>query len=603
MSAFAVCFNKKGRAISKDTFLPMHNALQHYSVDGSHYLIDGAIAFSYHSFWTTPEEQGEQQPIIFADRYILVWDGRVDNREEIYRSLSNEKVNLDDLSDAQLFLRFYLEKGLQSLEKVIGSFAWVLYDKAEGTLTSARDSMGARYLVYAETEEWCCIASTAHSINAHHDFSFEFNQRRVAQNFSFSYVNESTTFCQNVSLVLPGHYLKNAAGKPVEQREYYLPNPHARIKYKDNQEYYQHFKQLLSDAVSARLRSTTPIASMLSGGLDSAPITIEAANLLNGHNELYGVTWVFDELKQSDERDYLNEIYEKFSILPIWVNCDDAYPLNPKDAWPINPDVPFDYPYRGKHLRAYDAIKEKKCRVTLSGMAGDDLYSGTELIAYEYFKQFRFLAAFKELKQRYLYTESVNIFLRTHFFWYTQLWFRIKGHSPYWAPHITEQAFNKIQGNESFIRDYDEYALRPKQYDQLVGTYYSNVLSNEKFFSTPYETEVRYPMRDRRLVEFMLQIPSEYLYSNNVTRPIIREAFNGILPQKIKDRKTKTSFHYLLEHVANQNPKVEDNKNHNNWSYYVKSAWIKDVNTLNIRDLMVKWQSLYWDFWVWQRKN
>jgi len=603
MGSFAVCFNKKGRSISEEVFLPIHAALQHYAVDASDYIINDTIAFSSQAFWTTPEEQGEQQPIYFADRYFLVWDGRIDNRQEIYQSLIDKQTAIDELSDAQLFLQFYLEKGVESLKNIIGPFAWVLYDKIEQTISAARDSMGARYLVYAETEEWCCIASTVNAITAHPTFPFEINQRLVAQHFSFSYANEGSTFCQNVSLVLPGHYLLVTQKQVARQREYYLPDPCARIKYRDHREYDEHFKQLLSTAVEARLRSISPIASMLSGGLDSSPITVEAANLLNGTKKLYGVTWSFDELKECDERAFLDELYQVNKILPVWVNCDDAFPLNSQDTWPVNPDHPFDYPYRGKHLRAYKEIKDKDCRVTLSGMAGDDLYSGTELIVYEYLRQFRCLAAFKELKQRYRYAKSLNIFLRTHFFWYTKLWFSVKGRSPYWAPHITRQAFDKIQGDRSFLGTRAKYALRPRQYDQLVGTYYSNPLSTEKFFSTPYETEVRYPMRDRRLVEFMLQIPSEHLYSNNLLRPIIRRAFDGVLPEKIKNRRSKTSFHYLLEHVKDQSLKAKDANDYNNWSYYVKSTWINDLTTPNINDLMVKWQSIYWDYWVQQRKT
>ena len=99
MTSFAVCFNKKGNVISEDVFLPMHAALQHYAIDGSHYVINGAIAYSSHFFWTTPEEQGEQQPLQFSDRYFLVWDGRIDNRQDVYHLLKNRDIELENLSE------------------------------------------------------------------------------------------------------------------------------------------------------------------------------------------------------------------------------------------------------------------------------------------------------------------------------------------------------------------------------------------------------------------------------------------------------------------------------------------------------------------------
>lgn len=608
MSAFVVCLNKKNHTICSDVFDPMHQALLGYAIDQQHAFIDHNVALSYHSFWTTPEEHGEIQPLSCDDGYYFVWDGRIDNRDEIYALLHDDEFKLSELSDAQLFLRFYKAYGINKLAAIVGPFAWVLFDRKQQVLHAARDGMGARYLAYAENDEWLCIGSTVQAITAHFAFEFSLNERLIAQQFSFVCGSEDSTFSSNVKLLLPGHFvafesMKNA-NTSLLQCQYWLPDPQGRIVYRDARQYDEHFRDIFFESVSARLRTNTDVASMLSGGLDSAPMTLVAAEKLAANRSIHAVTWTFDELSACDERHYLGEIYDKPNIKPVSVNCDDAFPLSEQDDWPVNPDQPFDVPYRGKHLRAYHAIKQKGCRVTLSGMAGDDLYYGTDLIFYEYLRNGRLLAGLSELKRRFAHADSTAVFLKKHLFWYTKMWLVLKGRSVFQPPYITERAYTLMQGDRSFVNSLADQALRPKQYEQLVGTYWSNPLSTEKFFSTPYHTEVRYPFRDRRLVEFMLQIPSEHLYSNNITRPIIRRALGDLLPTDIKKRRFKTSFHPLLDSLTTssylQNAGSDTSEK---WSYYVKFNFLRQNMAKNTNNLMILWQSMYWDYWVRQREK
>ncbi len=597
MSGFAVCFNKRGHMITKECFLPMHEKLAPYGVNYEQTLIKDNVACSYHGFWTTPEELGERQPLEIEAGVYLLWDGRIDNRDEIYHLLSNRHRPLKELSDARLFSALYQQYETRHLDKIIGPFAWAIVDHKRHRFTAARDSMGARYLVYAESDEWLCIATAAIAVTAHPEFSFKLNKQKLAQQFGLLYFNNDATFVEGVHKVLPGHYVSlEKCG--IVQQAFYLPNPRNRLYYADKRQYQEQFKEVFTKSVEARLRAIKPVSSMMSGGLDSAPITLAAANSNLSKEPIHAVSWVFDALKKCDEREYLSTICQHQNIEPSWVNCDDAYPLNEKDSWAVNPEQPFDIPYRAKHLRAYKTVQQLGSNVVLSGMAGDELYAYTELIAYELLKAGRPGQAFSELKLRAQFGVSKDRFFKAHFVWYTRLWYWLRRSPQYSPPHLTEQAKRILGQESSFLDNHNYRALRPKQYDRLLGTYWSDALSTEKFFSTPYQVEMRYPLRDRRLVEFMLQIPSEYLCSKGVNRPIVRDAFKSELPDNIIARSQKTSFVSLLEKsLSVENPVVQKLLSQNRWSYFVKPDFIASNNSEYSHYLMILWQCIYFEYW------
>jgi len=142
-------------------------------------------------------------------------------------------------------------------------------------------------------------------------------------------------------------------------------------------------------------------------------------------------------------------------------------------------------------------------------------------------------------------------------------------------------------------------SLRPKQYRQLQGTYWPNNLTSEKYFANEYDVEVRYPLRDRRLCEFMLGIPSDHLQSLDVKRPIVKEAFRDLLPSKVINRNNKTGFIDLL--VANKeiwNNGLNKDLKLSNSSKYVKFDILRKNTSEELRSLVLTLHAVYFDQWL-----
>jgi len=599
MTAIAFVLNKKNHSINETMLNAIHEQNSRYGIDHENTLIDGNLAFSYQAFWTTPEEKGESQPLELKDKYYLLWDGRIDNREDIYSMLVSPNKGLDKYSDANLFLAFYADNPKQAiLEKVIGSYTFIIVNRSNGDIHAGRDAMGGRMLVIAEDDEWLCLSTTTHAINAHPNFKFVLDDRTVSERFAFLYADDNSTFSSNVKQILPGYEMTFSNGNKRICKGY-LPESKKRIVYKDRQDYISQFKELFELSVSSRLRTTTPISSMVSGGLDSLPITLCAKKLVEDTNDIYGVTWAFDKLEHCDERKYFEDTFIERGIHLESVNCDDAYPFNPKDNWVYPPDNPIDLPYRAKHQRAYERIKSVGSRVCLSGMAGDDLYANTDLIFWEHAKKLKLISAFKEVKKRSVNRKINSEFIKRHFFWYTSLWYKFWGPKTFSPDYLTDYSKRLIGDLDNFLESETRGALRPKQYQRLVGTYFPNYVTAEKYFANEYDVEVRYPLRDRRLIEFMLSIPSEFLESNGVTRPIIREAFSGFLPNIVKNRSDKTLFSALLA----ANNEIWDNGINKNVqleaaSKFVKFDLIRNNRGNQLRTLVLTLHLLYFDQWI-----
>lgn len=590
MSDFLVCINKVEQALTIKQLTPVQEVLtarfgrqQTQLHGGVGYVVDHCV---------TTNTQEPDAPLKRGS-LLLFWDGRIDNRQDMYALLRQYlEQPLSELSDEALFLCLY-QHAQRYLDKLIGPFVAVVVDVDRKTVFAARDAMGARNLVYAQNAHCLCLATCTRAINAFPGFEFQLNQQRTAQFFAFQYDNDDKTFAQNVFKLLPGHKLQWSPGVDIKLTTFWLPDPTHRIRYRNPQEYIEHFRELFYAAVEARLPATTPVATLTSGGWDSAPMTAVAAQLKQA--EIVPVSWVFDRFKECDERQFTDDLFDRYKLQPVYVNCDTAHPFSDNDYWSINPDRPFDTPYRAKHTRAYSAMEKRGIRVALSGMAGDDLYAGTDLIAYELLRSGQWRDIKPELMRRRPFTSTTVEFLKRHFFWYTRLWYRVSGPQRLLPEFLTDTARELVGEPDNFLGQLAPKALRPRQYDRLVGSYWSDALAAERFFSRQHGVELRYPFRDRRLVEFMLQIPSRYLVFDGVHRQIIRQSIGDLLPLSIQRRRRKTSFIRLLENGMSENQIMIDRLlKGQQWSHFVN---LPPVDRESDRYLMVLWQAAYFEYW------
>ena len=92
-----------------------------------------------------------------------------------------------------------------------------------------------------------------------------------------------------------------------------------------------------------------------------------------------------------------------------------------------------------------------------------------------------------------------------------------------------------------------DFALRPHQASRLLALLDARGEGFERHFSNPFGVEMRSPLRDFDLVQFMLAVPDHLLQQGTVTRPILRAASRGLIPEEIRLRKSKAAFYDVLD--------------------------------------------------------
>jgi asparagine synthase (glutamine-hydrolysing) len=373
LSAFAVLcqFSDPNTPGFSGVFDGVMERLSHRGSDGSNTISTDYAMMGYWHFWTTPEEVGEYQPLKLSDLpFRIVFDGRIDNRDELFAMLGISGASGKSLSDAALALHAYARWGEDCFKKFVGEFALVIFDEQRNEIVAARDHLGDRTLFYAFFGTQLVIASEPWAVAGAGPSKPAINEGTVAHYFAIKVPQDGQTFFENVFELLPAHILRVSA---TDRRlwRYWAPDLYKKIRYKSDEEYAEHFLSLLAESVRSRMRSPFPVGILMSGGLDSTSVACLAARMIVPKT-LTTISYVFDELSECDERQYIESVKEKYGIHSIQIPCDDVWTFK---NWHYNPNQPGGNLYRMVLERVYERAHQEGMHVLLTGYMGDHLYS------------------------------------------------------------------------------------------------------------------------------------------------------------------------------------------------------------------------------------
>ena len=203
--------------------------------------------------------------------------------------------------------------------------------------------LGDRTLFYAFHRSSLLVASEPWAVVGAGKIPGEFNESAIAHFFALRATEDGQTLFKEVYELLPAHVMiVNATGSKT--RRYWQPDPNKRFLGKSDGEYAEQFRTLLEDSIRSRLRSVTPVGVLMSGGLDSTSIACLAARIL-APQPVTTISYVFDELSDCDERQYIGAVVKQWGIHSIQIPCDDAWPLKDWKNWPHNSNKPEGNPY------------------------------------------------------------------------------------------------------------------------------------------------------------------------------------------------------------------------------------------------------------------
>ena len=234
----------------------------------------GAATFGIDLRPVLPEDEFDRQPLITGDRFLIVADIRIDNRDEL---LSELGMPGQGKSDSDLLLGCWSRWQEQCLERITGDYSFAIWDQARQELTLARDPTGQRPLFYGHNGDQVAFSTTAAGLLAWPVLVHGFNHARLAARLLDLARENDESYFQNIFRVHPGCLV--TIGRRVAQRRHWLP-PQDELRLPDVEDYVEAYSEGLRTAVRARLRRTGgPVGVQLSSGWDSSAVAATAAQL------------------------------------------------------------------------------------------------------------------------------------------------------------------------------------------------------------------------------------------------------------------------------------------------------------------------------------
>lgn len=513
--------------------------------DGGSEHLNQNLGFAYRACHTTPESASEVQPLI-RPGCILTWDGRLDNRDELGSRLRPGATSAP--TDAELVLGAYMEWGEGCFAELEGDWALALWDCSNQRLILARDPFGVRRLFYRIDEgglAWCTTIEplvTTSPEGLHPDLDY------LAGCLYPRPPLESTAYLK-IRAVIPATFLVCQSGGLLAKR-YWSLNPHARIRYADDQEYEEHFRSLFRQAVSRRLRADRTVLAELSGGVDSSSIVCVADEIRRGRPgpSVETLSYYDSDEPSGDERHFFDLVEKQRGRVGHHISVSEFTARTKREALvPLPEELFVAAPgYFKPTFEWAKTIQDIQCscnaRVILSGLGGDELLGGIQYEAPELAALLSrgHLVSFARATLQWSVARKKTAFqlVRDAIGLLMSKWFP-KSLLGFNRPRLS-WCHRNPRIRDGAIRGFTAWReLGPSQLNMESVRY---ALAQQLTSTAPSISgcsELRYPYLDRTLFSFLASIPRAQIVRAGERRRLVRRALRGIVPDEVLFRKTK----------------------------------------------------------------
>ncbi|MER9652831.1 lasso peptide isopeptide bond-forming cyclase [Mesorhizobium sp. M0152] len=532
--------------------------MRHRGPDGSSWWLDTGLALG-HAWLDTTNEPGPGPLTMAGGKLAITADCRLDNRDELLARLG---IGDRSVADATLLMRAYLRWGEACPMHLQGDFAFAIWDGERRLLFCARDHFGVKPFYYHATDRRFAFASEIGPILGIEGIETRISEYRIS-GFLAGLPDDPQSTPYSDIFSLPASHSLTVTAQQVTLRRYWQIEPSSLPMRPDAAEEFAH---LFSQSVRNRMRGTSSVGAMLSGGLDSSSIACVAGlqNTVERKPRLPTFSLVFEKGSSMDERPFIDAVLDQQNVDPTLIAVGNYAPFAEFERVLEEQEGTFLAPGLTLTRGIYRTAGAKGIKVLLDGHGGDEVVSQGHGHLHELANSGRWLDLWREIRS------ASNTYGDSTFGLYFQF---LTIYGPAWRiaklRHLANRALNRIRKPAPRGRNWrdlinPDLARRTELIDRFhrAGTMppdvqASDALSHRWILSNGYVphsfevldkaaanfgVEPRYPFWDKPLVEFCLALPGEEKLSHGFGRYVMRRAMQGILPAAVQWRRDKIDF-------------------------------------------------------------
>lgn len=491
----------------------------------------------------------------------ITYNGETYNFGDVRRELSAEENSWRSQTDTETILRAYARWGTDCVTHLRGMFAFAIWDAEKQQLFIARDRLGIKPLYYFQAGGAFLFASEVRALLASGLVPRELDPSALSEYLTYQSVPAPKTLVKDVGALPPGCWLTVDAEGRVTQKRYWhlLEQSSAEARTATYDEARRRVRELLHEATALHLVSDVPVGVFLSGGIDSSAIV---ALMREQGQTASTFSVVFSEQAYS-EAAHARRVADMFRAEHTELHLTEDTLLDELPAALAAMDQPT-----GDGVNSYvvaRAVRETGIKVALSGLGGDEFFAG-----YDSFTRLeratrllrpwgRVPVAVRRLAARTLQSIGGSSVRAVK----ASAMIGSDGTMAALYP-IMRQVLSTGQRQallkdswQSAVREEDDPYVRLLR-ETLAGdpsaeplaqvsyaegrTYMHDVLLRDAdAMSMAHALEVRVPLLDHKLVEYLIGLPDAHKRANGTPKRLLVESLDGLLPDEIV-RRPKQGF-------------------------------------------------------------
>lgn len=544
-----------GRPVDDAVLRSMNDALWHRGPDDDGFLVRDRVGLGMRRL-SIIDVAGGRQPIHNEDKSVwAVFNGEIYNYAELRDDLQRRGHHFYTRSDTETIVHLYEEYGDEGVSRLRGMFAYALWDERRNRLLIARDRLGIKPLYYGRRDGALYFASELRAFGRVPGFPHRLNAESVERYLTYLYVPGPETIWQDVTELPPAHYMVYE-GDTLTVRRYWNVEYRADPRVSPA-EWRERFLAQFRSSVKSHLMSEVPLGAFLSGGVDSSAMVAVMAQESGRRVKTFSIGYEGEGAFQ-DERPYARIVAEQYGTE------HREFVVSP-DVVDLLPDLvgTMEQPFADSSVIPnyyISKLTRQHVTVALSGLGGDEIGGG-----YQRYLGMLWAERYGRLpwvfRPRWLEALVGRLpDVRSGRRWIDQAkrFFAAARLAPAdrYAAMVT--TFSRAERARLLAPDFQQRSGTPEAEDLVtrvfgsgnadsiihaamladLGTYLTgDLLTLADRVSMRHSLEVRVPFLDHPLVELMAAVPDALKVHGSSKKVLMREAFRGLLPASILDRR------------------------------------------------------------------